>query len=40
MKTSHVMFGGVAFAILAEMFLLMGNHSAEDDWVAFRDAHH
>ena len=40
MKISHIMFGGVAFAILAEASLLMYNRSEEDDWVAFRDTHH
>lgn len=40
MKISHIMFGGMAFAVLAEAFLLMSSHSGEEDWVAFRDAHH
>jgi hypothetical protein len=40
MKISHVMFAGVAFAVLAETFLLMSNRKGEDDWAAFRDAHH
>jgi len=40
MKVSHIMFGGVIFAVVAEAFLLMGNRIGESDWVAFRDAHH
>ncbi len=40
MKTSHIMFGGIAFAVVAEAFLLMNNHRVEDGWETFRDAHH
>ena len=40
MKLSYIMIGGVAFAVLAEAFLLNSNRRGEDDWVAFRDAHH
>lgn len=40
MKISYILFGGVAFAVLAEALLLMSNRKGEDDWVAFRDAHH
>jgi hypothetical protein len=40
MKVSHIMFGGIAFAILAESLLLASNRLDEDNWAAFRDAHH
>lgn len=40
MKISHVMIGGVAFAVIAETLLLMNNRRGEDDWVAFREQHH
>lgn len=40
MKTSHIMIGGVAFAVLAEALLLLNNRREEDGWAAFRDAHH
>lgn len=40
MKISHILFGGVAFAVVAEAFLLLGNRFVESDWETFRDAHH
>jgi hypothetical protein len=40
MKISHIMFGGVAFAVIAETFLLASVRGGEEDWVAYRDAHH
>ncbi|WP_045223638.1 hypothetical protein [Methyloterricola oryzae] len=40
MKTSHLMFGGVAFAVLAEASLLMYNRHEESEWASFRDSHH
>jgi hypothetical protein len=40
MKISHIMLGGVALVILGEALLLLYNRAKEDDWAAFRDAHH
>lgn len=40
MKISHVMFGGVAFAVLVEALLLKSNQRGEEAWAAFRDSHH
>ncbi|SMF96475.1 hypothetical protein SAMN02949497_3875 [Methylomagnum ishizawai] len=40
MKTSHLMFAGVAFAVVAEALLLAGNKNGEEEWASFRDAHH
>lgn len=40
MKPSYLMFGGVAFAVIAEALLLVNNRNGEDEWAAFRDAHH
>lgn len=40
MKISYIMFGGVAFAVIAEALLLMSNRSDEQAWASFRDEHH
>jgi hypothetical protein len=40
MKINHVLFGGVAFAVLAEAVLLLGNRTVESDWDRFSREHH
>jgi len=40
MNINFILIGGVAFAILAEAILLANNRNGDEDWAAFRDAHH
>lgn len=40
MQVTHIMLGGIAFAIVAESLLLASNRHGDDQWAAFRDAHH
>ncbi|NJD07745.1 MAG: hypothetical protein FIA97_14795 [Methylococcaceae bacterium] len=40
MQVTHIMLGGMLFAIAAEALLLASNRKADDEWATFRDAHH
>ncbi len=39
MKTSHILIGCVAAAILGDAFLLGNNRRGEDEWETYRDTH-